>query len=299
MTTVLADGTVLNIGGETGKNNSGYNLLQLIVGSEGTLAVITEVTLKLIPKVRFDTSFIMPFTDTESCMKAAMRIRKEHMEPAVLEYIDTDIVEYAGKVTGNPYFPVDVDGDRVGASLLITLEGNSEENMDSKMEALAELSEELECLDVLVVDSPTLKRDMWAAHDAFHISVEAAAKSSDELNMTVPAKALPEFVGFLKGTGISKGLGVYIYAHVGDGGLHAYFVSDEARDIFAPLMVGVAQAAYAKCAELGGNVSSEHGIGYAKREYLKASLGETGYALMGRIKAAFDPNGILNPGKVV
>lgn len=298
-TVVLPTGEVLQLGGATGKDNSGYRLLPLVLGSEGTLGVITELTLRLVEKPKADVSLILPFLDGESCVNAALRILQEGMEPAALEYMDTDLVEFAGKATGNPVFPVEMDGERVGASLLLTLEGKDDDELDSKMEAVAELAEELECLDILVVDTPTLKRDVWGAHDAFHTAVEGAAKSADELNMAVPAAEMAGYVEYLKEIGEEKGVGVYAYGHVGDGGLHAYFCSDQSRDAFEPVMAELAELAYAKCRAVGGAVSSEHGIGYAKKAFLRASAGEAGYALMGRIKRAFDPKGILNPGKVV
>lgn len=298
-TVVLATGDVLTLSKTREKNNAGYELLQLILGSEGTLGVITELTLKLLPKPKADVALILPFMDGDTCVKAAARIRKEGLVPATLEYMDTDLVEFAGKVTGSPVFPVEMDGERIGASLLVTLEGEDDEALDSQMERLAELAEELECLDILVVDTPTLKRDVWAAHEAFHTAVESAAKSADELNMSVPTETMAEFVEYVKELGAEKGLGVYAYGHAGDGGVHIYVCSNDDRETFAPVMTEVADSAYAKCRELGGHVSSEHGIGYAKKVYLQEALGEAGYALLGRIKAAFDPNGILNPGKVV
>ncbi len=192
-TVVLPTGEVLQLGGATGKDNSGYRLLPLVLGSEGTLGVITELTLRLVEKPKTDVSLILPFLDGESCVNAALRILQEGMEPVALEYMDTDLVEFAGKATGNPVFPVEMDGERVGASLLLTLEGKDDDELDSKMEAVAELAEELECLDILVVDTPTLKRDVWGAHDAFHTAVEGAAKSADELNMAVPAAEMLHF----------------------------------------------------------------------------------------------------------
>ena len=297
-TVVLADGAVVTLGGAVGKNSSGYNLLQLIIGSEGTLGVITELTLRLFPKARADVSLILPFTDGESCIKAASRIRRAGMEPAALEYMDTDIVEFAGKATGNPVFPVDNSGDRVGASLLVTLEGKDDDALDAKMQALAELAEEIECMDIFVVDTPTLKRDIWAAHEAFHTAVEAAAKSAEELNMVLPVRCMAQYVEYVKKLGAEAGLGVYAYGHAGDGGLHIYICSDDTREVFAPAMKNLADKAYSRCHELGGLVSSEHGIGYAKKAYLEESMGEAGYALLGRIKAAFDPKGILNPSKI-
>ena len=147
-----------------------------VIGSEGTLAVITQLSLKLIARPAKDVILLFPFMDTEPCLNAAAKISESGFEPAVMEYLDTDLVEFSGNVTGNPVFPIEMDGERVGATLMVSLEGESDDELDEKMESIAELAEELECLDILVVDTPTLKRDTWEAHDAFHTSMEAGAK---------------------------------------------------------------------------------------------------------------------------
>ncbi len=299
-TVVLPAGEVLELGGNVGKSSSGYDILQLILGSEGTLGIITELTLKLWPKPKADISLILPFAEAASIPAAADALKKSGLAVSVMEYIDTDIVEFAGAVTGNPVFPVEMEGNRAAASLLLTIEGKDDDELDAAMEAVAEMSEEWGVLDILVVDTPSLKKDVWAAHDAFHTAAESAAKYADELNMTVPPMAMAEYFEYVKGLGSKAGLDVYAYGHAGDGGVHIYVcTSDADKDAFTAKKTALFDAAYAKCKELGGKVSSEHGIGYVKKDYLKESMGEDAYALMGRIKAAFDPKGILNPGKVV
>lgn len=298
VTAVLPTGEIVRLGGATDKSSSGYNLLQLVLGSEGTLAVISELTLRLRRKAKEDVSLILPFMDTESCIKAAERILKEGLEPTTMEYIDTDIAEFSGQITGNPVFPIVMDGERVGASLLLTFEGDSSDELDMVMEAVADLAEEIECLDILVVDTPALKRDVWAAHDAFHTSMETV-KNTDELNMSVPTAKLAEFLTCAKELGAEMGMKVYTYAHAGDGGVHVHVCCEGDKAEFVEKIARYADAAYENCRMLGGSVSSEHGIGYAKKAYLEQSAGAEACALMKRIKSAFDPKGILNPGKVV
>lgn len=287
---VLADGTVARL--------SDKPEYASVIGSEGTLAVITELTLRLVEKPACDVILLLPFVDTESCISAAAKIKAAGFSPAVLEYLDTDIVEFSGKVTGSPVFPVEMDGERVGATLMLVLEGESDDALDEQMEAIAELAEELECLDILVVDTPTLKRDVWAAHDAFHTSMETA-KSSGELNVDVPTEQIAALVDFAKSLGAEKGLNVMCYAHAGSGGLHIHAVSDAAKADFAPAMAVLAEAVYKKCAALGGDIVGEYGVGYSKREALKELSDAAEYAKLTAVKAAFDPKNILNPGKVV
>lgn len=284
LTVVRADGSAETLSGAD---------LESVIGSEGTLAVITELTLKLIDKPKADAILLFPFMDTETCLNAANTLLAKDYSPAVVEYMDTGIVEFSGNVTGNPVFPVEMDGERVGATLMITLEGEDDDSVMEKMEEIAELAEEIECLDILVGDTPTMKREFWAAHDAFHTSMESGAKNAIEYNITVPAGKIAEMVEYAKAEGEAKGLKVMAYAHVGSGGMHIHAVSDGAKDEFAAKAAELAALIYGKCAELGGSIRGEYGIGCAKKQYLGAEALEK----FGALKAKYDPKGILNPGK--
>ncbi len=282
---VTADGSVSAI-----KDNDRF---AAVVGSEGTLAVICELTLRLIDKPKADAILLLPFMDTESCIKAAQTVIGTGCAPAVVEYMDTDMVEFSGKVTGNPVFPVEMDGERVAATLMAVLEGEDDDLVMEQMEAIAELAEELECLDILVGDTTTMKRDMWAAHDAFHTSMESGAKNSFEYNITVPAENIAEMVEWVKTRAEEKGMKAMAYAHVGTGGMHIHVAFDGDRDEFKNLITELSPAVYEKCTALGGDIRGEYGIGYAKAPF----LGEAGSELKAA-KAELDPKGILNPGKV-
>lgn len=264
-----------------------------IIGSEGTIGVICELTLRLIDKPKADAILLLPFMDTESCIKAAQTILGTDCAPAVVEYMDTDMVEFSGEVTGNPVFPVEMDGERVAATLMAVLEGDDDDLVMEQMETIAELAEELECLDILVGDTITMKRDMWAAHDAFHTSMESGAKNSFEYNVTVPAEKMAEMVEWVKTAADAKGMKAMAYAHVGTGGMHLHLAYDGEKDEFKTLLADFTPTVYAKCVELGGDIRGEYGIGYAKLAYLGAEALEKFAAA----KAELDPKGILNPGK--
>lgn len=284
LTVVRADGSTETLSGAD---------LESVIGSEGTLAVITELTLKLIDKPKADAILLFPFMDTETCLNAANTLLAKDYAPAVVEYMDTDIVEFSGNVTGNPVFPVEMDGERVGATLMLTLEGEDDDSVMEKMEEIAELAEEIECLDILVGDTPTMKREFWAAHDAFHTSMESGAKNAIEYNITVPAEKIAEMVEYAKAEGEAKGLKVMAYAHVGSGGMHIHAVSDGEKAEFAAKVIELAALIYGKCSELGGSIRGEYGIGCAKKQHLGAEALDKFSAL----KAKYDPKGILNPGK--
>ena len=285
-TIVLADGTVTTLAGN-----------EAVLGSEGTLAVITELSLKLVEKPGADAILLFPFMDTESAIAAAKAIIDGGFEPAVVEYMDTDIVEFSGKVTGNPVFPVEMEGERVGATLMVTIEGSDDDDVMEKMEAVAGLAEEgdIEPLDILVGDTISMKRDFWAAHGAFHTSMESGAKSAFEVNVDLPMDAMAEMIEFAKETAEANGLKALIHAHVGSGGIHIHLASEKSREESRADAKTFCDAAYAKCAELGGDIVGEYGVGYAKVEYLS----DEAKATHGAVKAALDPKGILNPGKIV
>lgn len=265
-----------------------------VIGSEGTLGVITELTLRLAEKPGADAILLLPFMDAESCINAAGIISSTGCAPAVLEYMDTDIVEFSGNVTGNPVFPVEMDGERVAATLMAVLEGDDDDAVMEQMEAIAELAEDMECLDILVGDTPTMKRDMWAAHDAFHTSMESGAKSSFEHNLTVPTEKLAELLEFAKTLGAEMGIRVYSYAHIGSGGVHIHAAGDADKAEFMRLCAPFTEALYEKCAQLGGDIRGEYGYGYTKGKYAPASVMDA----QKKLKSELDPVGILNPGKV-
>lgn len=280
---VLADGSVKKL-----------NDAEEIIGSEGTLGVICELTLRLIDKPKADAILLLPFMDTESCVKAAQTVLGTGCSPAVVEYMDTDMVEFSGNVTGNPVFPVEMDGERVAATLMAVLEGEDDDLVMEQMEAIAELAEELECLDILVGDTTTMKRDMWAAHDAFHTSMESGAKNSFEYNITVPTENIAEMVEWAKASAEEKGMKAMAYAHIATGGMHIHIASDSDKEEFKASLAQLTEAVYAKCAALGGDVRGEYGIGYAKVQF----VGEKARNEFKAVKTKLDLKGILNPGKV-
>ena len=283
---VLADGTVTNLEGK-----------EAVIGSEGTLAVITEVTLKLIEKPKADAILLFPFMEAEAAIAAAKAIMDAGYEPAVVEYMDTDLVEFSGNVTGNPVFPVEMEGDRVAGTLMVTIEGEDDDDVMEKMEAIAGLAEEgeIECLDILVGDSVTMKREFWAAHAAFHTSMESGAKSAREINIDVPMEAMAEMIEFVKALGEEQGVKVLLHAHVGSGGMHIHIASDLSKVELSPIYLMIAAEVYTKCGELGGSARGEYGYGFGKMEYVS----EADAATFNAKKAELDPKGILNPGKIV
>lgn len=299
MTVVLPDGRVMELGKTVCKTSSGYSLLHLMIGSEGTLGVITELTLKLIPKPEMNVSLILPFADVETAIASVPKIKLANLDPQSIEFMERDIVDSSAAFTGNTIFPTVVDGKEAGAYILVTLVGDSEAELTAKMDRLGALAEQCGAYDTLVVWTDGLKKDVWAARSAFLTVIEADTKLLDEMDVVVPVDRIAEFLVYTRATGKAEGITIRNFGHAGDGNLHIYCcANDMALDEFKRRSKAVMDKCYAKCTEFGGQVSGEHAIGHAKKQYLVESAGETAFGLMQAIKQVFDPKGILNPGKV-
>ena len=299
MTVVLPSGEVLKLGKAVCKTSSGYSLLHLMIGSEGTLGVITELTLKLIPKPIMDVSLLLPFEEISAAIASVPAIKLANLEPQSIEFMERDIVESSAEFTGNPVFPTRVNGRDVGAYILVTLVGGSEAELTAKMDRLAEVAERAGAFDVLVVWADNLKKDVWAARSAFLTAIEADSKLLDEMDVVVPVDRIAEFLAFARAEAEKNGLRLRAFGHAGDGNLHIYCCSNELEEAEFKRRCKLAMdSCYKKCDEFQGQVSGEHAIGHAKKDYLRLSAGETAYGLMAAIKQVFDPKGILNPGKV-
>ena len=299
MTVVLPDGRILRLGKSVCKTSSGYSLLQLMIGSEGTLGIITELSLKLVAKPEMDVSLILPYESLETGIAAVPKIKRACLEPQSIEFMDSDILDLSSAFSGKRIFPAELKGRRVGACILVTFTGASEDELYSKMEKLDSIGLESGAMDTLVVDTPNLKKEVWAARSAFLTAVEAQSSLLDEMDVVVPVDKIAEFLVYVREEGEKFGLVIRAFGHAGDGNLHIYSTSEEyGREEFLRRNEQLMDRCYEKCREIGGQVSGEHAIGHAKKRYLRESVGETAYELMDAIKQVFDPKGILNPGKV-
>ena len=299
MTVVLPSGEILRLGKTVCKTSSGYSLLHLMIGSEGTLGIITELTLKLIPKPLRDVSLILPFENIARAIASVPAIKLANLDPQSIEFMERDIVDSSAAFTGTPVFPTVVNGKEAGAYILVTLVGDSEAELSDKMDRLGAVAETAGAYDTLVVWTDNLKKDVWAARSAFLTVIEAETRLLDEMDVVVPVDKIAPFLVYTHEEAGRQGVRVRSFGHAGDGNLHIYCCSNDLEeDEFRRRVRRLMDACYAKCAEFEGQVSGEHSIGHAKKRYLRESVGETAYALMGAIKRVFDPEGILNPGKV-
>ena len=299
MTVVLPDGKILELGSAVSKSSSGYSLMHLIIGSEGTLGIITELTLKLIPMPKDTISLIIPFADLDTCISTVPRFQMEHLAPQALEFMERAIVEDSEAYLGKAVFPKSVEGTEVGAYLLVTFDGNSSEELENILEPASEMLLEAGALDIFVADTPAKKKDAWAARSSFLEAIMADAELLDECDVVVPVNRIAPFLTFVTSLNPGNGLQIKSFGHAGDGNLHIYLCGKGIeKEEFLRCSEQFMSQVYKKAKELGGLVSGEHGIGYGKIGFLQQSEGDTIMHLMQEIKRVFDPDYILNPGKV-
>ena len=295
MEVALADGRLITLGGKTVKTSSGYSLIDLMIGSEGTLGFLTKLTVKLVPEPKVNLSLLMPFDDLQACIEAVPQVLACGCEPTAVEFMEREVIACAEKYLGKQFPDTSAD-----AYLLVRLDGPSREALTPAMNTLTDLALSIGAKDVLLADTDERKESIWNARGAFLEAIKGSTPTMDECDVVVPRDHIAAFVRESVEIGKRAGVRVCSFGHAGDGNLHIYACRDELSE--ADWKRGVQQVMdelYAAARRMDGEVSGEHGIGHAKRAFLQESVGETQVELMRGIKAAFDPNGILNPGKVV
>lgn len=295
MTIVLADGTVQHLGGKAVKTSSGYPLMQLLCGSEGTLCVLTEATVKLIPEPKASLSLLAPFDSLQSCVEAVPQVLGNGCEPTAVEFMEKEVIEAAETYLGKQFPDKSAD-----TYLLLRLDGASNALIEPRLESVTDLLLSLGAKDVLLADTDERKMSIWDARGAFLEAIKNSTPSMDECDVVVPRSRIADFVALSQEVSRQYSLRIRSFGHAGDGNLHLYLCQDGNEDaVWQKKRAAAMDALYAAARNMGGEVSGEHGIGHAKVPFLKQQVGDTQMALMRGIKHAFDPKGILNPGKVV
>ena len=299
MTVVLSTGEVVKLGATVSKTSTGYSLINMLIGSEGTLGIITELTLKLLAKPAADISLIIPYENLEECIATVPLFFLNHLQPQALEFMEREIVLSSERYLGRSIFPQEHDGVEIGAYLLVTFDGDSAEALESVVEKAAEVVLEAGAIDVLIADTPAKKKDAWAARSSFLEAIEAETKLLDECDVVVPVNQIAKYLTYVNEVGEKYDFAVKSFGHAGDGNLHIYTCSnDMEEDEFKRQVNEFMWDIYRKAQEVGGLLSGEHGIGYGKMTYLSELSGPVSMRLMEGIKEVFDPKMIMNPGKV-
>ncbi len=294
LTAVLPDGRVIKVGGKVVKNSSGYSLKDLLVGSEGTLAVITECVLKLLPLPKKTISLLIPFPTLDDAISTVPKIIKAKAIPTAIEFMQREVIRDSEAYLGTS-FP-DKQGD---AYLLLKFDGNSKEEIESIYENVAEICLENGAIDVLISDTEERDESIWKARGSFLEAIKGSTSYMDEVDVVVPRNRVSELVKYCHSLEKEVDIRIKSFGHAGDGNLHVYILKDDLSDAEWERRMRICmERMYDKAHEMGGKVSGEHGIGFAKRPYLIESSDETELELMRGIKRAFDPKNILNPGKI-
>ncbi len=295
MEVVLASGEVLTLGGKNVKCSSGYSLVDLLVGSEGTLGFLTKLTVKLIPEPKTNLSLLIPFDDLDKCIEAVPAVLGCGCEPTAVEFMERAVIAASETYLGKQFPDTSAD-----AYLLVRLDGASAEALQPAVDTLTELCLSVGAQDVLLADTDERKESIWNARGAFLEAIKNGTTGMDECDVVVPRDRIAAFVEKSMQIGKEQGVRICSFGHAGDGNLHIYACRDGLTDAdWQTKVQTVMDELYTSAQQLSGEVSGEHGVGHAKRDFLRQSLGGTQIRLMQGIKQVFDPNGILNPGKVV
>ncbi len=294
LTVVLASGEVIELGGKVVKNSSGYSLLHLMIGSEGTLGVITRAVLRLLPKPQVSVSLLVPFESMDAALDCVAPIVQSAANPTAIEYMSKDVIGFAEEYLGKK-FPDTAHP----AYLLLTLDAADEQEAERAYSQVADLCLAHGAIDAYFIDTEERKQSVWPARSAFLEAIKASTDEMDECDVVVPRSSVAQFIKFTHALAAELSLRIPSFGHAGDGNLHVYICRDGLSErAWREKLAAAFDRMYEEAARLGGQVSGEHGIGYAKRLYLERQLGQTQMRLMQGIKEAFDPKGILNPDKV-
>lgn len=292
---VLANGEIIWTGANVLKNATGYNLTQLIVGSEGTLGIVTKIVLKLIPLPQFDLLMLVPFRSAENACESVGAIFRAGLTPSALEFMDRDALIWGSKYVDSNTIVIEED---VQAHLLIEVDGNNMDLLMKDMEGIAEIVQEFECGEILFAENEQQKTELWKMRRRIGEAVKSHSIYKEE-DTVVPRAELPVLLSGVKAIGRKYGFHSVCYGHAGDGNLHVNIIKGDLTDEEwnGSLKEGIKEI-FILTKKLGGTLSGEHGIGLVQKEYMDIVFDKTQMRLMKEIKKIFDPNNILNAGKI-
>ncbi|MFP4461125.1 MAG: FAD-binding oxidoreductase [Thermotogota bacterium] len=292
---VLPDGTVDFFGGKLVKNVTGYDFVNLMVGSEGTLGIITKIILKLIPLPEFTVDLLVPFKTVEEAIAFVPKIMIEaHTIPASLEFMDNASLKLAERFLNNelPY-------SDSAAHLIIGIEGNDREQVADEYEKIGQMCLKYGAQEVFVADNRNTREKIWKARKSIAEAISAFYPDFCMEDVVVPINKIPQLMTFVNELSEREKIETINFGHAGDGNMHVTFLSGEKTgQVWDDKVEKNLKQLYKKVLDLGGTLSGEHGIGIKRMPYLPMALSQSQINLIKRVKSAFDPNEILNPGKI-
>lgn len=293
---VLPNGDIINTGANTLKNSTGYNLTQLMIGSEGTLGIVTKITLKLIPYPTQNISLLAPFKSAEKACEAVSAIFRAGITPSAMEFMERDALDWILKFDDSISLSIE---DDINAHLLIELDGNNMDLLYQESEKVYEVLQQFDCGEILLADNEAQKNNIWRMRRQIGEAVKANSIYKEE-DTVVPRYELPNLLKGVKAIGVKYGFKSVCYGHAGDGNLHVNIIKGDLTDEQweNELPKGIREI-FELTVSLGGTLSGEHGIGYVQKDYMDIAFNKTELNLLKGIKNLFDPNGIMNPGKIL
>ena len=294
LTCVLPDGRVFKTGGKLLKNVSGYNLAQLIVGSEGTLCIVTKIILKLLPLPTHKRTLLAPFNSLGEAAEALTNIFMKKIIPSAAEFIERAAIKAAEEKYEKSFPHSDA-----AALLLFEIDGDREDVLDEQAEKIGEICADFGAEDVFVAGNPEKQEEMWQMRRNIGEAVKSIAIYKEE-DTVVPRARLPELVEKISAISKKHGILTISYGHAGDGNIHCNIIKKDISDEdWNEKLPHVIEELFREVVILGGSISGEHGIGWVQKNYLPIALSKVELELMRKIKEVFDPRGILNPGKML
>lgn len=292
---VLPTGEIIWTGANTLKNSTGYNLTQLMIGSEGTLGIITKAVFRLIPYPKYDLLMLVPFYSAEEACEAVSAIFRAGVTPSGLEFMERDALIWGSEYIGDESLTIPAN---IQAHLLIEVDGNNKDVLYKDCETIYKVLDDFSCDEVLFAEDAAQKDKLWKIRRAVGEAVKAKSIYKEE-DTVVPRAELPLLLKGVKEIGNEYGFTSVCYGHAGDGNLHVNIIKGNMTDDDwnNKLPEGIREI-FELCIKLKGTISGEHGIGYVQKEYMDIPFSKTELRLQKDIKQLFDPKGILNPGKV-
>ena len=291
---VLADGSVTQFGGKRRKDVTGLDFVHLMAGSEGILAIVTKATLKLLPLPKYTVDLLAAFPDTRSAINFVPRIIIEGgLIPSSIEFLDNIALNLAAD-----YLKTEVPAKDAGAALIIQLEGDDLERIENEYERIGKLSMEYGAYEVYIADTRTTKDRIWQARKTVPDAISHFFKRYTKEDIVVPTDLVPAMIEMVREECEPYGLKYITYGHAGDGNMHCTIVCPEC-DEWQDRLHDAQKRIYSRIVKMGGTLSGEHGIGFKRKGYIGLFLDKEQIELIKRVKLAFDPLNILNPGKLV
>ena len=293
---VTATGEILRLGGKLVKDVTGYNLIQLMVGSEGTLGIFTKITLKLMPLPKASVDLLVLFETAEQAIAIVPKIvTSAGIIPTAIEFMDQTSVQASCE-----YLNETIPYERAGAMLLVTVDGPGEEQVTKEYDAIGELCLQAGAIEVYVADNHTTSARIWKVRRNIAEAFKVVSPHQSLEDVVVPIAEIPEMVAGLQAISIKYDVPIPCYGHAGDGNLHATPVMNPAWKIekWNKTLPKILTDIYKLTHKLNGMISGEHGIGHKRKEYMRLVVSDSYIEMMKAIKRSLDPNNILNPGKI-